>query len=148
MEERLSTVGATKVGSTGRNGARANCVLSMATATFVAATRWLDSGVFVISVTGDLDLATASVFENELVGLPTDAGGTVIVDLACCSFIDLRGLRVLLATRERLERTNRRLALVAGNPDLLRVFKVTRVADLFEIYPSLAAATGGVTSRG
>lgn len=148
MEERRSSVAARKVAS-GCDGATANCVLgpSSAGTTFVAATDWLESGVPVLSVTGELDLATAPVLEEALLALADGAAGAVIVDLARCDFIDLRGLRALLAARERLERADRPLALVAGNPSLLRVFKITRVDDLFEIYPSLAAATK-VNGRG
>ncbi len=146
MEQRA--VGARKVAS-GGNGATGRCLLgpSPAATTFVAATEWLDGGVPVVSVTGELDLATASVLEEALLGLPDGAAEAVIVDLGRCSFIDLQGLRVLLAARERLERANRPLALVVGNPRLLRIFKITRVADRFEIYPSLAAATK-VNGRG
>ena len=141
MEERLSSVGAGEVGSGGSNGARASCVLGPSpSTTFVAATEWLEDEVAVVSVDGELDLATASVLEEELLNLSEAEADAVIVDLARCSFIDLRGLRVLLAARERHEDAARRLALVVGNPDLLRIFKITRVADRFEIHPSLAAA--------
>lgn len=143
MEGHLSSVGATEVGSTARNGTPANCVLSKSATTFVTATTRLASGVPVVSVTGELDLATSWVVEEALLGASDDAAGAVIVDLAGCSFIDLRGLRVLLAARERLKRSDRPLALVAGNPDLLRIFKIARVDGLFETYPSLAAATEG-----
>lgn len=140
MEERLSSVGAGEVGSAGRDGA-GRCVLSPGpSTTFVAATERLEGGVPVVSVTGELDLTTAPVLEEALLGLFDAAAGAVIVDLARCSFIDLRGLRVLLAAREVLERQDRPLALVAGNPSVLRIFKITRVAERFEIYPSLAAA--------
>ena len=100
-----------------------------------------------VSVTGELDLTTAPVLEQALLALSDGGAGAVILDLAGCSFIDCRGLRVLLAARERLQRADRPLALVVGNPSLLRVFNITRVDDLFEIYPSLAAATK-VNGRG
>jgi len=149
MEERHPRMGASEVGSAASNGARRGCVLgpSSTATSFVADTEWLASGVPVISVTGELDLTTAGVFEEALLALPDHPAGAVIADLARCSFIDLRGLRVLLAARERLERSNRPLALVVGKPSLLRIFKVTRVADLFEIYPSLSAAAQ-VNGRG
>lgn len=112
------------------------------TTTFVVATEWCDSGIPVVSVTGELDLLTAPALEEALLALPDDAAGAVMVDLARCSFIDLRALRVLLAARERLKRSNRPLALVVGDPNLLRVFKITRVDAFFAIYPSLTAAEG------
>jgi anti-anti-sigma factor len=147
MEERLSSVGATEVGSARSNGAR-SCILGASpSSAFVAATTWLEGGVPVVSVTGELDLATAPVFEEALLDVSEAGAGAVIVDLARCSFIDLRGLRVLLAANERHGRADQPLALVVGNPTLLRIFKITRVADRFEIYPSLAAAAK-VNGRG
>ena len=139
MEEPLSSVGAGRTCAIGLTPVSRR-VPHGTPPTFVAATEWLDNGVPVVSVTGELDLATAPALEDALLAVPEDAAGAVIVDLARCSFIDLRGLRVLLAARERLERLNRPLALVVGNPNLLRVFKITRVSALFSIYPSLTAA--------
>ena len=111
--------------------------------TCVVATEWLASGVPVVSVDGELDLTTASTLEETLLTLPDHAADSVIVNLGRCSFMDSRGLRVLLAARERLEHSNRPLVVVCGNPDLLRVLKVTRVDGLFEIWPSLTAAVEG-----
>ena len=123
------------------------CVLGASRAprtTCVVATEWLASGVPVVSVDGELDLTTASTLEETLLTLPDHTADAVIVDLERCSFIDLRALHVLLAARERLEHSNRPLVLVCGNPDLLRVLKVTRVDGLFEIWPSLTAAAGAI----
>lgn len=120
------------------------CVLSPRpppTTTCVVATEWLAGGQPVVSVTGELDLVTAPALEDALLGLPDDGAGAVVVDLARCSFIDLRGLRVLLSARKQLERSGRRLVLACGNPALLRVFKITRVKAQFTIHPSLTAAT-------
>ncbi len=89
---------------------------------------------------GEVDLATALALEQTLLGAVEDGTGEVIVDLTGCSFLDSRGLRALIATRARLERSNRRLALVLSNPSVLRIFQITRCDRLFEIYPSLRAA--------
>lgn len=99
---------------------------------------WLDD-VPVVSVAGELDLATAPALERTLIPLCDAADGRVVVDLARCSFIDLRGLRVLLAAQELLERSRHPLALVVGQPTR-RVFQITRVESLFEFHPSMTAA--------
>lgn len=142
MEARFSPVTYKGLRS-GPVGLPGTCVLAPTpapTTTFVVATEWLSSGVPVVAVTGELDLTTASTLEETLLSLPDHSAEAVIVDLACCSFIDLRGLHVLLSARERLERSNRPLVLVGRNPNLLRLLRVTRVDSLFEIYPSLTAA--------
>jgi anti-sigma B factor antagonist len=108
--------------------------------TFVAATEQLDNGTPVVSVTGEVDIATALEFEQTLLGVTEDRAGEVIVDLTDCSFLDCIGLRALIATKARLERSNRSLALVLSNPSVLKIFQITHFDELFQIYPSLAAA--------
>ena len=107
---------------------------------FVAATEQLDDGTPVVSVMGEVDLATAPAFDQTLLGVAEERSGEVIVDLTECSFFDSAGLAALLATRERLERANRSLALVVANPTVLKVFQITGFDERFEIYPSLGVA--------
>ena len=110
---------------------------------FVAATEQLGNGAPLVSVMGDVDLATALAFEQTLLGATEDGTGEIIVDLSACSFLDSRGLGALLATRARLEQSNRRLALVLSNPSVMRIFRITHFDALFEIHPTLAAAVNG-----
>ena len=110
---------------------------------FVAATEQLENGAPVVSVMGEVDLATAQAFEQTLLGAADDGTGEVIVDLTGCSFLDSRGLKALLVTRGHLERSNRRLALVLSNPSVMRIFQLTQFDEMFEIHPSLAAAVNG-----
>ena len=109
-------------------------------ASFVAAATQLDSGAPVVSVMGEVDLASAPTFERTLLGVAEGRTGEVIVDLTGCSFIDSNGLKALIAARARLEHSNRHLALVLSNASVLRIFKITGFDKLFAIYPSLGAA--------
>jgi anti-sigma B factor antagonist len=110
---------------------------------FVAATEQLENGAPVVSVMGEVDLATAPAFAQTLLGATEDWTGEVIVDLTGCSFLDSRGLGALLATRGRLGHSNRRLALVVTNRSVMRIFQITQFDELFEIHPTLAAAVNG-----
>jgi anti-sigma B factor antagonist len=110
---------------------------------FVAATEQLENGAPVVSVLGEVDLATAPAFAQTLLGATEDWTGEVIVDLTGCSFLDSRGLGALIATRGRLEHSDRRLALVLSNRSVMRIFQITQSDELFEIYPTLAAAVNG-----
>jgi anti-sigma B factor antagonist len=110
---------------------------------FVAATERLENGTPVVSVIGEVDLSTGMAFEKTLLGAAEDGTGEIIVDLTACSFLDSRGLRALIATRERLGGSDRQLALVLSNPSVMKVFQITRFDGLFDIYPSLAAAVNG-----
>ena len=110
---------------------------------FVAATEHLENGAPLVSVMGEVDLSTAMALEQTLLGAAENGTGEVIVDLTACSFLDSRGLGALIATRGRLERSNRQLALVLSNPGVIRIFQITHFHELFDIYPSLAAAVNG-----
>ena len=90
------------------------------------ATGQLDSGTPVVSVSGEV-LITAKV----------------IVDLTACRFLDSKALTALLATRARLARANRALALILSGPKVLKIFEITGFDQLFDIYPSLKLAIQG-----
>lgn len=107
---------------------------------FVAATDELETGTPVVSIMGEVDLATAPALEETLRGVPEDRAGELVVDLSGCSFLDSSGLRALLATRERQEPSSQRLALVLSNPNVMRIFQLTKYDALFEIHPTLDAA--------
>ena len=110
---------------------------------FVAATEQLETGAPVVSVMGEVDLATVPAFARTLLDAAEDGSGEVIVDLSGCSFFDSRGLRALLAAKGRLEDSDRRLAVVMSNPSVMRIFEITQFDEVFEIYPSVAAAVNG-----
>ena len=107
---------------------------------FATATEQLETGTPVVSVMGEVDLATVPALAQTLGGVADDRTGDVIVDLTGCRFLDSRGLGALIAIRARLERSDRRLALVLANQSVLRIFEITQLDELFEIYPSLRAA--------
>jgi anti-sigma B factor antagonist len=109
---------------------------------FVAARGQLDNGTPVVSVMGDVDVATAPALERTLLDVTSAGAREVIIDLTGCSFLDSRGLEALTALRARLQRSDRSLALVLSNPSLIRIFRITQVEEWFTIYPSLSALRG------
>jgi anti-sigma B factor antagonist len=109
----------------------------------VATTEALDTGAPVVSVQGEVDVATVLALEQALLGVTEDRTDDVIVDLTGCSFLDSRGIGALNAARARPKRSERRLGLVLANQSVLRIFQITRFDWLFEIYPSLRAAVDG-----
>ena len=100
----------------------------------------LDSGTPVVRVMGEVDRATVQELEQTLLGMGEDMTGALIVDLTGCTFLDSGGLAALITTRRRLHRSSRRLALVLSTPGVLRIFQITALDQVFEIYPSLGAA--------
>jgi anti-sigma B factor antagonist len=110
---------------------------------FEAASEPLDGGIHVVSVRGEVDLATGPEFERALDAVPKDGVASVIVDLTECSFMDSTGLHLLTRTQSRFDSAGSRVALVSANRSVLRVFGLTGLDDVFAIYPSRAAALNG-----
>jgi len=110
---------------------------------FEAASESLDRGIHVVSVKGEVDLATGPALERELLALPEDGVAAVIVDLTDCGFMDSTGLRLLSRAQERFDRSGGRLAVVSANRSVLRVLAITPLDEVFPIYPSRAAALNG-----
>ena len=70
--------------------------------------------VQIVSVFGDVDLGTVSAIEELVDAAAGDGAGPVVVDLSGVGFMDSIGLRLLIRTRRRLERDDRRLVIVAA----------------------------------
>ena len=113
------------------------------TEAYIAATEHLEGGPPVVSVTGEVDMATAPAFEETLLEAAESGTDKVIVDLTACSYFDSTGLKALLATRRHLERLNRRLSIVVSNPNMLEIFRITGFDRRFDIHPSLGSALDG-----
>ena len=111
---------------------------------FVAVTGQLDNGTPLVSVMGDVDVATAPALARTLLDATSAGAPEVIVDLTGCSFLDSRGLEALTDMKARLELSDRSLALVMSNPSLMRIFQIAQVEEWFEIYPSLSAVHGRI----
>ena len=110
---------------------------------FEAASESLDGGIHIVSVSGEVDLATGPEFERALGALPEERVASLIVDLTDCSFMDSTGLHLLTRAQRRFDRSDRRVAVVSANRCVLRVFELTQLDQLFAIYPSRAAALNG-----
>jgi anti-anti-sigma factor len=88
-----------------------------------------------VRVCGDLDLATAPGFVEEVSALLARPLDTIWVDLGMLTFIDSSGLRALSAIRTRAEERNVRLLLVSVPAQAQRVLELTDMAQLFEYAP-------------
>lgn len=89
-------------------------------------------GHVVLTVGGDLDLATYHQLQGELdrwVG----TAGDVVLDCAGVGFLDSTGVQVLVRARRRAAAANTGFALAAPSPAVTRVLDLAGVRDLFPI---------------
>jgi anti-anti-sigma factor len=83
----------------------------------------------VIELTGELDLAGAAALEQELARLEGESPRAVVLDLREVEFMDSSGLRLIAVASQRAKERGRRLALVPGSEQVMRVFEITRMRE-------------------
>jgi len=83
----------------------------------------------VISVSGELDLASSPALEEELERVARSDAQLVVVDLRSLEFMDSTGLSVLVRAHQRAEENGRRLGLINGSQQVQRLLTLTGVAD-------------------
>ena len=99
-------------------------------------------GTSVVSVSGEVDVATAPALRDCFDQVIERDTGPIVVDLADVSFIDSTGLGVLIGARKRCDEDERTLRVVVAEPRILKVFEITGLTELFSIHPSLELALG------
>jgi anti-sigma B factor antagonist len=67
-------------------------------------------------------------------------GSFAVVDLTQVTFIDSTGLSALVTAEKHFRRLGRKLRLVVSHPAVLRVFEVTNLDEIFDIFPTLTEA--------
>ena len=101
-------------------------------------------GVHVVTLRGELDVATVPAFRDVLNPLAeNEAVEAICVDLTEVTFIDSTGLMTLLNALRRVVRRDARLVLACSNPTVLRLFEATRTDATFEILPTREQALAG-----
>ena len=103
--------------------------------------RETDGGVSILSVGGEIDLATADMFREGMAPYLSDPTTTLLVcDLSQVKFLSCSGLSILLDAQSTLAARGARLSVVANNAAVLRPVMVTGLSDVLRIQATLSAA--------
>src|ERR671932_790098 len=114
-------------------------------------TAQIGADAYVVSVSGELDIATADRFAEEFQRTAERSARRVIVDLVGLTFIDSVALGVLTEEARRLRAVGGTCIVVSQDPRILRVLAITGLHRIFRIERSLAEAVeeviDGVAAR-
>jgi anti-sigma B factor antagonist len=119
----------------------------MAVAPASAGTAQIGADAFVVSVSGELDLASVEPLERELESVVERGALRVIVDLTAVTFIDSVSLGVLVRDAKRVRDNGGTFVLVAGDPRIRRVFEITGLDRMFRMERSLAEGVDRLVGR-
>lgn len=84
----------------------------------------------------EVDIASSNTLREDIEEA-VRATGWVIVDLSVVEFIDSTGLSALLAGHQLAEQYGGKLAVVAPNERTSRLFEITQLDQLLEVYPTV-----------
>lgn len=105
-----------------------------------------DERTSIISVEGELDLATSPSLKWMLLDALQTGHGRLVVDLSLATFMDSTALGVLVGVKRRLD-GDARLAIVCALPNVLKIFEFSGMDGVFAIYPTLDEALAYARGR-
>lgn len=102
-------------------------------------------GIPVVSVSGEIDVATAPPLRDRLQALTASGKTTVVVDLLGVTFLDSTALGVLVGALKRCRESGGELLLAISEPRILKVFEITGLTGVFSIRENVADAVRAAT---
>lgn len=97
-----------------------------------------------LSLDGELDLATAPMLDEVLQPVFQHHTGPVVVDMSEVAFMDSTGVRMLLETHERLKTDNRRLAIVClEDGQVHKLLRLVGLLDALDVHRTRESALVG-----
>ncbi|GAA5078225.1 STAS domain-containing protein [Nocardia iowensis] len=103
-------------------------------------------GATVLTVAGEVDLATAPALESSIETILNGKPSALIIDLSAVSFLASAGMAVLVATHQRAGDATA-IAVVADGPATSRQLKMTSLDQVFAVYSTLQEALAGLRNR-
>jgi len=110
-------------------------------------TRSLDSKASMIDLEGEVDVYTAPQLKQQIINLLDGGIYKVIVNLSAVEYLDSTALGVLIGGLKRLKERNGALDLVCPNPRIKRIFEITGLDRIFDIYATEQEAIAKVESK-
>lgn len=99
-------------------------------------------GWTVVRPRGQLDVATAPRFRQQLVEAGFTQAHNVVVDLDRVEYVDSLGLGVLIGGLKRARSHDARFVLACSSERLLRLLDLTGLDEVFELADSVEAVLG------
>jgi anti-sigma B factor antagonist len=103
---------------------------------FTINTRSLDSNVPLIELTGEVDVYTAPHLKQQMIALLEEGHVQMVVDLTKVEYLDSTALGVLIGGLKRVRERDGNLQLICPSPRIWRVFEITGLDKIFDLYGS------------
>lgn len=100
-------------------------------------------GWTVVTVHGEIDVATSPALRERLIGLVNDGSAQLVLDLEAVDFLDSTGLGTIVSILKRTRSHGGDLRLVCTEARIRRLFEITGLDSAVPLHASLDDAIGG-----
>jgi anti-sigma B factor antagonist len=100
-------------------------------------------GWAVLTVSGEIDIATAPSLRERLHSMLADDSQRLVVDLDDVGFLDSTALGVLVGALKRARTEGGEVRIVSTQPRVRKVFEITRLDSAFDLFDSVDEAVRG-----
>jgi anti-sigma B factor antagonist len=101
------------------------------------------AGWTVVSLHGELDVATAPELREQLIELVNGGRNQLVLDLEGIDFLDSTGLGTIIGALKRARTHGGDLRLVCTDTRITRLFEITGLDQAVPLLPTLDAAVAG-----
>ena len=99
--------------------------------------------VVVVSVAGELDMATAPQVQDQITDLLDKGHNRLVFDLAGVSFCDSTGLSVFVRAKNSCDEAGGLIRLAAPQRGVQRILEVSGLIEVLQTYPTVDVAVAG-----
>ena len=89
-----------------------------------------------IEMDGEVDVYTAPQLKQQMISLLEEGHNEMVVDLSKVEYLDSTALGVLIGGLKRVREREGNLSLICPSPRIRRVFEITGLDKIFDIYNS------------
>jgi anti-sigma B factor antagonist len=103
---------------------------------FNISARSLNASIPLIEMDGEVDVYTAPQLKQQMISLLEEGHNEMVVDLSKVEYLDSTALGVLIGGLKRVREREGNLSLICPSPRIRRVFEITGLDKIFDIYNS------------
>jgi anti-sigma B factor antagonist len=110
------------------------------------ATEKIQTGVRIVEIRGELDIATSSRVRDLLSEAASDDDRPLVVDLRECPFIDSTGLATLLHGTKPAQNGESNVAIVSAGGEVRKLLELTAIDRTIPVFDAIEVAITAVLS--
>jgi len=107
---------------------------------FKISERTLEAGQIVLDISGEVDVLTAPLLKDAIIGQVTKGASQIIINLEAVDYLDSTGLGTLIGGLKRTREAKTRLSIAGMNSRIRRLFDITGIDKIFVIHDTVADA--------